>query len=61
VSRTKASISISLDGFAAGPNETPANPLGDGGAQLHEWLAGTAGRRGAVHTRYRRVATSSHP
>jgi dihydrofolate reductase len=45
MSRTKASISISLDGFAAGPNETPANPLGDGGEQLHEWLAGTAGWR----------------
>lgn len=45
MSRTKASISASLDGFIAGPNETPDNPLGDGGEQLHEWLFGMAGWR----------------
>jgi dihydrofolate reductase len=28
---------MSLDGFIAGPNETPDNPLGDGGERLHEW------------------------
>lgn len=42
MSRTRASISISLDGFAAGPNETSENPLGDGGEALHEWLFGAA-------------------
>jgi dihydrofolate reductase len=31
---------MSLDGFIAGPNETPDNPLGDGGGRLHEWLSG---------------------
>jgi dihydrofolate reductase len=31
-------MSISLDGFVAGPNETPDNGLGDGGHRLHEWL-----------------------
>ena len=31
-------MSISLDGFAAGPNERPDNGLGDGGMRLHEWL-----------------------
>jgi dihydrofolate reductase len=30
-------MSVSLDGFIAGPNERPDNPLGDGGARLHEW------------------------
>jgi dihydrofolate reductase len=28
---------MSLDGFVAGPNQSVENPLGEGGAQLHEW------------------------
>jgi dihydrofolate reductase len=31
-------MSMSLDGFVAGPNETPDNGLGDGGERLHEWF-----------------------
>src|ERR671914_103499 len=31
-------MSISLDGFIAGPNEGPDNGLGDGGERLHEWI-----------------------
>ena len=31
-------MSMSLDGFIAGPNEGPGNGLGDGGHRLHEWL-----------------------
>ena len=31
-------MSMSLDGFIAGPNETPDNGLGDGGGRLHDWL-----------------------
>jgi dihydrofolate reductase len=31
-------MSMSLDGFIAGPNETDANGLGDGGHRLHDWL-----------------------
>jgi dihydrofolate reductase len=30
-------ISISLDGFVAGPNPSLENPLGEGGEKLHEW------------------------
>ena len=30
-------MSMSLDGFIAGPNERPDNGLGDGGLRLHEW------------------------
>lgn len=33
-----ADISMSLDGFIAGPNDRPENPLGDGGEQIHEWV-----------------------
>jgi dihydrofolate reductase len=31
-------MSVSLDGFIAGPNEGPGNGLGDGGERLHEWV-----------------------
>jgi dihydrofolate reductase len=31
-------MSMSLDGFVAGPNEGPENGLGDGGTRLHEWI-----------------------
>jgi dihydrofolate reductase len=37
VSATVLYMSMSLDGFIAGPNETPDNGLGDGGERLHEW------------------------
>jgi dihydrofolate reductase len=30
-------ITVSLDGFVAGPRQTPENPLGEGGERLHEW------------------------
>jgi dihydrofolate reductase len=38
VSTTVLSMSMSLDGFIAGPNPGPDNGLGDGGERLHEWL-----------------------
>jgi dihydrofolate reductase len=31
-------MSMSLDGFIAGPNAGPDNGLGDGGHRLHEWV-----------------------
>ena len=31
-------MSVSLDGFIAGPNVGPSNGLGDGGERLHEWV-----------------------
>ena len=33
----RAQLSISLDGYAAGPDQTLDDPLGEGGMQLHEW------------------------
>lgn len=29
--------SISLDGFVAGPNDSPENGMGDGGMRLFDW------------------------
>jgi dihydrofolate reductase len=40
-----AQLSMSLDGFVAGPNDGPANGLGDGGERLHEWVTATASWR----------------
>ena len=35
-------MSMSLDGYIAGPNDEPGNPGGDGFMRLHDWF-GTAG------------------
>jgi len=37
MSSTVLYMSMSLDGFIAGPNESMDNGLGDGGDRLHEW------------------------
>jgi dihydrofolate reductase len=31
-------FTVSLDGFAAGPRQSPENPLGERGLQLHDWI-----------------------
>jgi dihydrofolate reductase len=38
-------MSVSLDGFVCGPNETPDNGLGDNGGRLHWWI-GAGGSTG---------------
>ena len=38
MSATVLYISMSLDGFIAGPNQRLDNGLGDGGHRLHEWF-----------------------
>lgn len=42
MSRVTSHISISLDGFVAGPNQSLQAPLGVGGEQLHEWVVALA-------------------
>src|SRR4051794_22905580 len=37
MSKLIADLSISLDGFVAGPQPSQEHPLGIGGEQLHEW------------------------
>ena len=44
MSATVLYMSMSLDGFIAGPNERTDNPLGDGGERLHEWPFANAGQ-----------------
>jgi len=38
MARLRFQISMSLDGFIAGPNPSEEDPLGEGGMQLHEWV-----------------------
>jgi len=38
-------ISVSLDGFVAGPHQSMEDPLGVGGMRLHEWAFATAAWR----------------
>jgi dihydrofolate reductase len=38
LSKLRFRISMSLDGFVAGPSQSVANPLGIGGMRLHEWV-----------------------
>ncbi len=37
MSKLRFKISMSLDGFVAGPDQSVQNPLGVGGGRLHEW------------------------
>jgi dihydrofolate reductase len=41
----RAEISMSLDGFVAGPNQSLDDPLGEGGEGLHEWAVELAAWR----------------
>ena len=36
-------MSMSVDGFIAGPDDTPDNPGGEGFMRLHDWLLDSAG------------------
>ena len=46
MSKLRLKISMSLDGFVAGPNQSVENPLGIGGMRLHEWAFALAAFRG---------------
>jgi len=45
MSNVTCQISVSLDGYAAGPNQSLETPLGEGGERLHDWVIATAGWR----------------
>ena len=48
MSKSVLYMSMSLDGFIAGPNVRVDNGLGDGGERLHEWLAGSPSDEGGL-------------
>ena len=45
MSSVTCQISISLDGFVAGPNQSLDHPIGVGGMRLHQWLFDTVSWR----------------
>lgn len=45
--RVFADITMSLDGFITGPNESVERPIGEGGERLHQWLFDLASWRRA--------------
>jgi dihydrofolate reductase len=47
MSKLRCHISISLDGFVAGPHQSEENPLGEGGERLHDWVVPLAAWREA--------------
>ena len=40
MTKVLAGITMSVDGYIAGPNDGPGNGLGDGGERLHYWVFG---------------------
>jgi dihydrofolate reductase len=48
MSKLRFTISMSLDGFVAGPRQSVEDPLGIGGERLHEWAVSLAAWR-AMH------------
>ena len=47
MSKLRCDISISADGYVAGPNQSEADPLGEGGERLHDWTVALAAWREA--------------
>jgi dihydrofolate reductase len=41
MTRVTAQLSISLDGYVAGPDQSLEDPIGKGGLRLHEWAFAT--------------------
>lgn len=46
MSRVRAHVSTSLDGYVAGPTQSTDQPLGEGGEALHAWVVELATWRG---------------
>jgi dihydrofolate reductase len=42
MSSITSQLSMSLDGYVAGPNQSLENPIGEGGMDLHQWAIATA-------------------
>lgn len=58
MSKVILDVSMSLDGFTAGPNVREAEPMGDGGEQLHAWMA-EQGPEGEINAAVRQELDSA--
>jgi dihydrofolate reductase len=59
MSKLRCHISISADGFVAGPNQSQESPLGEGGERLHDWAVSLAAWRESHDRRGGEVNASS--
>jgi dihydrofolate reductase len=59
VSSTVLYMSMSLDGYIAGPNDGPGNPGGDDFGRLHDWLASGDSSTGEGHDGFRPAGEQS--
>jgi hypothetical protein len=41
MSQLRCDITITLDGYVAGPNQSIENPLGEGADEIHDWALKT--------------------
>ncbi|GAA2125207.1 dihydrofolate reductase family protein [Streptomyces synnematoformans] len=60
MSKLRCHISISLDGYVAGPHQSQEHPLGEGGEGLHDWVVPLAAWR-AAHGMEGGAVTASTP
>ena len=66
MSKLKLNITMSIDGFVAGPDQSPEHPLGVGGEKLHGWLYPAQGvprrpRRGRRRGQREHAVRRGHP
>jgi dihydrofolate reductase len=57
MSKIVMDVSMSLDGYSAGPNVRGEEPMGDGGERLHGWTTGSDGA--AVHQEWNAAVGAS--
>lgn len=55
-----ATMSMSLDGYIAGPNISPKQGLGLGGERLHEWMFGSVEGRNQIDPGDAQISAESH-
>lgn len=60
MSKLRFHLSVSLDGFVAGPDQSEENPLGVGGEDLHEWIVDLAAWRRQHGLEGGEVTASTH-
>jgi hypothetical protein len=51
MAKLRFNITMSLDGYVAGPAQSLENPLGEGGTALHEWALATHSFRESRYVR----------
>ncbi|HYF96486.1 MAG TPA: dihydrofolate reductase family protein [Patescibacteria group bacterium] len=59
MSKVRSHMSMSLDGFVAGPDPSQDNPLGTNGDKLHDWIFDNPDKAGLAHPKTLRKYTGA--